>query len=139
MATGTLDLTSLERQLQGALDTLPSAAPGGSLADPRSPRFQALARQHGLDPVRMGRLMGGESAYNPRATSPKGAQGLFQLMPSVQQEQGITDPYDPEQNVPAAMRHMAKLQQMYQGDWRLMLAAWNAGVGNVAKYGGGPP
>ena len=77
----------------------------------------------------MGRLMQGESAVDPRAVSKKGAQGLFQLMPAVQDDYGVTDPFDPAQNVPAGMQYYRDLLKKYGGKHDLALAAWNAGPG----------
>lgn len=83
------------------------------------------------------RLVGQESSYNPGAVSPKGAQGLAQLMPGTAAELGV-DPTDPLQNLDGGARY---LRQQYDrfGDWGLALAAYNAGPGAVQKYGGVPP
>ena len=82
-----------------------------------------------------------ESNWKPGAVSPCGAQGLMQLMPVVCGEYGITDPFDPEQNIMGGVRHIARqLKSHYVlGDIRKALAAYNAGIGNVKKYRGIPP
>lgn len=72
-----------------------------------------------------------ESNFNPRAVSPKGAQGLMQLMPSVQKDEGVTDPFDPEQNIRAGVRFLKKMLDAFQGDLELGLAAYNAGLSRV--------
>lgn len=80
-----------------------------------------------------------ESNFNPRAVSPKGAEGLMQLMPSTQKDEGVSNPFVPEQNVRAGVRYLKKLLDVFQGDLELTLAAYNAGVGRVQKYQAVPP
>ena len=80
-----------------------------------------------------------ESAYNPCATSIKGAQGLMQLMPSVQAQFGVTDPYDPKQNISAGTRLLKQLLDTYGGDLPKALGAYNAGTTRVDQFGGVPP
>lgn len=76
-----------------------------------------------------------ESGYNPKATSRKGAKGLMQLMPATADAFDCDDPYDPESNIGTGIRYLRYLNDLYAGDLRLMLAGYNAGPGNVAKYG----
>jgi hypothetical protein len=80
-----------------------------------------------------------ESAGNPKATSPAGAKGMMQLMDGTAKELGVTDPFDPQQAIPAAARYIAQGLQRHGGDLDLALADYNAGPGNVDKYGGVPP
>lgn len=79
-----------------------------------------------------------ESGFNPRARSKPGAQGLMQLMPATAAMYSVVDAYDPSQNIAAGTRHIKYLIDRYQ-DLELALAAYNAGEGNVKKYGGIPP
>jgi soluble lytic murein transglycosylase-like protein len=80
-----------------------------------------------------------ESAYQPDAQSPKGAQGLMQLMPATQQEMRVADPFDPALNIKGGTRYLSDLLLEFDGDVVLAAAAYNAGPNAVHKYGGVPP
>jgi transglycosylase-like protein with SLT domain len=80
-----------------------------------------------------------ESSYNLMATSEKGAEGLMQLMPNTARELGVTDSFNPTQNIHAGARYFKKLLKRYKGNVRLALAAYNAGSRNVREYNGIPP
>jgi soluble lytic murein transglycosylase-like protein len=99
--------------------------------------IEAYARQYGIPLELARRLIKTESAGNPQAVSPKGAMGLAQLMPGTAKDLGVTDPYDPEQNIRGGMQY---LKQQYDrfGSWPLALAAYNAGPERVARAGGIP-
>ena len=80
-----------------------------------------------------------ESSYNLMAISKKGAEGLMQLMPNTAMELGVTDSFNPTQNIHAGVRYFKKLLKRFKGNVRLALAAYNAGSENVREYNGIPP
>ena len=76
-----------------------------------------------------------ESDFNPKATSGAGAKGIMQLMDSTARDLGVTNSYDPEQNIMGGAKYLSQLLKIYDGDRNKALAGYNAGTGNVAKYG----
>ena len=101
--------------------------------------FKAAAEKYGLSEDLLKSVAYTESGYDVNIGSAAGAQGIMQLMPFVSESMGVTDPYDPYQSIMAGAKILAGYRDMYDGNINLMLAAYNAGAGNVAKYGGIPP
>lgn len=99
----------------------------------------AAARRHGLDPDLVMAVVSVESGFRPRAVSPKGAQGLMQLMPKTASSLGVADAFDPAQNLDGGARHLGQLLTLYGGDLTRALAAYNAGEGAVDRHRGVPP
>ena len=105
----------------------------------QSPEIDRIINQaasdHGVEPGLIRSVIRTESAFDPRAVSPVGAQGLMQLMPGTAAELGVTDPFDPEQNIMAGTRYLRQLLDRYDGDLDHALAAYNWGMGNVDRHG----
>ena len=99
----------------------------------------SLANKHEVDWRLVAAVMRAESNFNPRAVSPKGAQGLMQLMPATARLYRVTDPYDPVQNIDAGVRHLKMLIQRFPGKLDLVLAAYNSGEKTVDRFKGIPP
>jgi soluble lytic murein transglycosylase-like protein len=96
------------------------------------------AKTHNVDPLLVHSMIKVESNYNPYAVSPKGAEGLMQLTPGTARMLGVSNSFDPEQNIEAGVKYLKYLQGLYKDD-RLALAAYNAGPGAVEKYKQVPP
>jgi len=99
-----------------------------------TPMIDQLALRHGLDANLVHAVVTMESAYDPRATSSKGAVGLMQLMPGTAERYGVYDREDPEDNLSGGVRYLKDLLKQFQS-LHLALAAYNAGEGAVQKYG----
>jgi soluble lytic murein transglycosylase-like protein len=100
--------------------------------------IDTAATRHNVDPNLVRALVKVESNFNPNAVSRKGAMGLMQLMPQTARQLRLTNPFNPEQNIDAGVRHLRDLLDSYNGDVRLSLAAYNAGMGAVARSSGIP-
>jgi len=99
----------------------------------------AASSQHQIDADFVASVIAAESANNPRAVSPKGAQGLMQLMPATASKLGVKDTFDPADNVDGGVRYLRELLLQYHGDVAKTLAAYNAGPQRVQQYKGVPP
>jgi len=97
------------------------------------------AKREKVDPALVKAVIRAESGFVPTARSPKGALGLMQLMPATAKMHRVWSAYDPGQNIQGGVKHLRLLLDRYKGNVRLALAAYNAGGGAVAKYGGVPP
>lgn len=97
------------------------------------------ALRYGVDPVLIKSIMQAESAFNALAVSHAGARGLMQLMPELAAELGVEDPHDARQNVMGGALYLRRLLDLYDGNVRLALAGYNAGVTAVSRHGGVPP
>jgi Soluble lytic murein transglycosylase and related regulatory proteins (some contain LysM/invasin domains) len=95
---------------------------------------EQTARQYDVDPLLVHSVIQVESNYNQYALSPKGAQGLMQLIPSTARRFGARNSFDVKENVEAGVKYLKYLNSLYPNDLRLTLAAYNAGEGAVAKY-----
>jgi soluble lytic murein transglycosylase-like protein len=93
------------------------------------------SRQYGLDPRLLHAVIAVESGYDARAVSRAGAMGLMQLMPTTARRWGVTNPFDARQNLRGGAGHLRRLLQVFEGDLRLSLAAYNAGEGAVRRHG----
>jgi len=103
------------------------------------PLIRQHASQHGIRPELVRAVIQVESAFNPRAVSPKGAMGLMQLMPATARRFGVIDPFNPAENIRAGVSYLRQLLERYDQDEQLALAAYNAGPAAVDKYGSKVP
>ncbi len=135
------------KAMQRAKDTLPMADVKVSLdsfaALPPPLAYNHIikeaAAQNGIDEDLIHAVIATESAFNSLAESTAGAQGLMQLMPELQQQLGVKDPFDPRENIMAGARYLRQLLDHHRGNVELALASYNAGMGNVSRYRGIPP
>ena len=115
----------------------------GQVGKPRTAEhaalFVAAAKANRVDDAWLRAIAHAESGFRANAVSPKGAQGVMQLMPDVSKQYGVVDPYSPVESINAGARHLKLLLKRYKNDLVLVAAAYNAGAGAVARYGGVPP
>ncbi len=143
---GTRKLPGSVKVLAFTVKTPPGepAHPGlGKVGKPRLDRhaaqFKAAAKATGVDDAWLRAIAHAESGFDASAVSPKGAQGVMQLMPMTAKEYGVIDPFSSAQSISAGARMLKSLMKRYRGDLTLVAAAYNAGIGTVTRYGGVPP
>jgi soluble lytic murein transglycosylase-like protein len=146
-ASGTLVLSDRRLEADAATYAVPDApelrttrpvAPRDTY-EPFEPLLQQYATRTGIRPDLVRAVIQVESGFNPHATSPKGAMGLMQLMPSTAKELGVINPYDPEDNIRGGTAYLRQLLDRYDGKEELALAAYNAGFKSVDRHGGRIP
>ena len=101
--------------------------------------IKAASQITGLEAPLIKAVIHAESGFNPKAVSPKGARGLMQLMPGTARDLGVRDSFSPFENIHGGARYLAMLLKRFRGNVQFALAAYNAGMDNVDRYGGVPP
>jgi soluble lytic murein transglycosylase-like protein len=122
---------------QTSPSTAPAAGAGASTAF--GAEIDAAAASNGIDPALLKGLVSQESGFDPNARSGAGALGLTQLMPGTAAGLGVTNPLDPVQSLQGGAKYLRQQLDRFGGDEKLALAAYNAGPGAVARFGGVPP
>lgn len=123
-----------------SLTTVSPAAPRLPLtAETLTEMIDEIAERNQVEPSLVHSVIKAESNYNPTALSPKGAQGLMQLIPSTARRFGVSNSYNVQENVEGGVKYLKFLIDLYHNDYKKVIAAYNAGEGAVTKYGGIPP
>lgn len=123
----------------GSNDYATSAASKSASRNAYDAHIVASATRHGVDPALMKAMMHTESSFNPNARSPVGAQGLMQLMPATASRFKVNNPWNPAENIEGSAKYIAWLMKRFNNRVEFAVAGYNAGEGNVDKYGGIPP
>jgi hypothetical protein len=130
----TIEIDGFEKDLSA-----PATGKVHAGSQPMNELIKSVSNRHHLDPDLINSVIHAESGFNPRAVSPKGAQGLMQLMPQTASRLGVTDSFDPGANVEGGTRYLRELLERYDFDLIKALAAYNAGPQRVEQYHGVPP
>ena len=129
--------------LRQAIATLTTRTPTGRFSDSKPSAFDDIileaCERHAIDPALIKGLIKAESGFKPTAVSAAGAKGLMQLMDETAKALGVTDVFDPKENIEAGVLFLSRLLERYNNNETLALAAYNAGPGAVDKYKGVPP
>jgi soluble lytic murein transglycosylase-like protein len=120
-------------------DTALSAATNFSSSETYEDLIRSASRRHSIDADLIRAVIKNESDFNSTARSNKGAMGLMQLMPDTARLHNVIDAYNPLDNIEGGVRHLKMLLERFRGDLELSLAAYNAGIKAVEKFGGIPP
>ena len=127
---------------QITFESLDNLGPGMDQAYFKGPIYKMvdkLSQQSGIDPKLVMAVILVESGFNPKAVSPKNAQGLMQLIPETAQRFRVRNAFDPEENIKGGIAYLQWLLAFFKGDVALVAAAYNSGEGTVEKYRGVPP
>ncbi len=139
-ANGVLNVSNHPKDSSAQLITVPVASPRAVHSYPVfEPLIQHNANRRGVRPDLVRAVIQVESAFNPRAVSPKGAMGLMQLMPATAAQFGVRDPFNPAENIRAGVTYLRQLLDRYNDNEQLALAAYNAGPTAVQRYGNKVP
>lgn len=144
IGTGYLDVATADIERIEPDDT-PSSSATNAAVVPGAPvksidqHLVEASKNSGIDRDFLESVIRHESAFNPKAVSPKGARGLMQLMPGTADQLGVKDSFDPGQNIQGGTTYLKQLLELYNGDAQKALAAYNAGPHRVQKYRGVPP
>ncbi len=115
----------------------------GSIGKPKtdvhSDIFKSAAKTYKIEDAWLRAIAHAESDFNAMAISPKGAEGIMQMMPATSAEYNVKNPFSPTESIHAGAKMLSELQRRYKGDRQLATAAYNAGIGTVTRYGGVPP
>jgi hypothetical protein len=146
MVYGTRKLPGATVYLKFTVETPPGEPAHAGLGKVGKPQldkfakqFKAASRATGVEDAWLRSIAHAESGFDPDALSPKGAQGVMQLMPEVSKQYGVKDPYASAESINAGARHLKALLRRYKDDLVLVAAAYNAGIGAVTRYKGVPP
>lgn len=137
------DILSNEVNSAGSINTEYSGNGGGSGTSGDNRDYgdiiENTAKKYNISSALVKSVIKAESDFNPNSVSSAGAMGLMQLMPDTARDLGVTDAFDPSQNIEAGVKFLKDMLNKFGGNLELALAAYNAGPGNVVKYGGIPP